>query len=195
MPDYIETDRLILRGPKESDVDAIIEAKNESRAELAPWFFWAQKDEDFGYDPAIEFLRRSIAKRTLREDFLFFAFEKETDRFLISTGIHPRNWDIGRFEIGYWLRTSQTGKGYVTESTNALTQFAFDYFDAKSVVIRADARNEKSQNVAKRLGYEYEGTLRASEPDAADKTKSRDLVYFSRLNNENLPKLNMKIVM
>ncbi|MBK67686.1 MAG: GNAT family N-acetyltransferase [Rickettsiales bacterium] len=194
LPKHIETDRLIIRNPVESDAEAIMEAKIESKAELAPWFPWAHSDEDFTLDSAKEFLRRSLSKLSLREDFLFFTFEKDTGRFLASTGIHPKNWDIGRFEIGYWLRSNAVGKGYVSESTNALTRFAFDFFKAKSVIVRADTKNTRSIAVAERLGFEKDGVLRASEIDVITK-KPRDTAYFSRLNKDGLPNIGMKIIM
>ena len=34
-------------------------------------------------------------------------------------------WSIPRFEIGYWLRTSQCGNGYMTAEAEKLTSTIF----------------------------------------------------------------------
>ena len=87
------------------------------------------------------------------------AFLKGTDTIVVSSGLSPR-WKVPSFEIGYWCRKSYQGQGYVTETVNALTDFAFTHLNAKRVFIRCDVDNHASANVARRAGFELEGTFR-----------------------------------
>jgi RimJ/RimL family protein N-acetyltransferase len=64
---------------------------------------------------------------------------------------------VPRFEIGYWIRASEQGKGYVIEAVNALTAFCFDKLNANRVEIRMDDKNERSWRVAERCGFTLEG--------------------------------------
>ena len=77
-----------------------------------------------------------------------------------GTGLHPRNWEIGYFEIGYWVRASAEGRGYIAETVRLLTDYAFDTLKANRLEIRCDELNVRSAAIPKRLGYVLEGRLR-----------------------------------
>ena len=96
--------------------------------------------------------------------------------------MHPRDWSVPSFEIGYWLRSSTVGKGYITEAVEALTQAAFQHLHAERIIIRCDSRNVRSARVAERAGYTLEATLRrdARAPDGS----LRDTLQFVRLAGE-----------
>jgi RimJ/RimL family protein N-acetyltransferase len=86
---------------------------------------------------------------------------------------------VRRFEIGYWVRRRFAGQGYITEAVRGITRFAFETLAARRVEIHCDARNERSQAVARRAGYELEATLRKHmlAPDG----ELRDTLIFVRL--------------
>ena len=67
--------------------------------------------------------------------------------------VHTRG-PPGTVEIGYWVRTDVTGRGYATEAARALTTAAFTRLhDVDRVEIWADVANTRSTAVAARLGY------------------------------------------
>jgi RimJ/RimL family protein N-acetyltransferase len=70
------------------------------------------------------------------------------------------DWEVPKFEIGYWARTSQTGHGYITEAVNGVVRLAIDTLGANRLEIRCDTKNDRSAAVAKRVGFVLEGTLR-----------------------------------
>jgi RimJ/RimL family protein N-acetyltransferase len=86
-------------------------------------------------------------------------------RYLGGSGLHRIDWNVGSFEIGYWIRKSAHGMGYVTEATKLLTQFAFEGLHANRVFITVAAPNVRSSAIPKRLGFVHEGTLRNSVRD------------------------------
>ncbi len=96
----------------------------------------------------------------LRETLSCSVWEIASNRYLGGTGIHPRSWEIGYFEIGYWLRATAEGHGYMTEAAQLLTNFALDMLKAQRVEIRCDERNQRSASVARRLGFKQEGCKR-----------------------------------
>lgn len=63
-------------------------------------------------------------------------------------------------EIGYWVRASAQGYGYATEAVTLLCSLAFKTFAAQRVTIQCEAANTKSANIARRLGFVHEATLR-----------------------------------
>ncbi|MGH3087678.1 MAG: GNAT family N-acetyltransferase, partial [Rubrobacteraceae bacterium] len=92
------------------------------------------------------------------------------------------DWDVPRFEIGYWLRTSFTGKGYMTEAVKGIAAFAFDELGAQRVEIKCDPLNEKSVRVAKRCGFRLEAELRNNERSPSGEL--RNTLVYSMLPEE-----------
>ena len=82
----------------------------------------------------------------------------------------PRlSWERRRFEIGYWVRTSLVGNGYVSECVAQLTRLCFERFDARRVEICASADNLRSRRVAELAGFRCERTIApdGSHPDGS----------------------------
>ena len=154
-PDAFESERLVIRCPRAGDGAALHEAVTKSLDELRPWMPWAAQAPSVADEEAV--VRRAHAKWLLREDLMMVLLSKETGQLLGGSGLHRIDWDVPKFEIGYWLRTSCTGHGYMTEAVNAITAFAFDMLKARRLEIRMDSRNTRSQGVAERCGFTAEG--------------------------------------
>jgi len=155
----IQTPRMLIRTPREDDAAALWEAIDESREHLGPWIHWVThyrtpRDADRFIDGAsLDFAGR-------RELFLAMFSREEPGRLLGGTGFHNIEWEIPAFEIGYWLRASAAGAGYMTEAVAAQCAFAAERFGAKRIAITCDAANERSAAVPRRLGFAEEGRLR-----------------------------------
>ena len=103
--------------------------------------------------------RRAEANFLLRTDLSFLVFARETSRLVASVGLHRTDWDIPKTEVGYWVRTSETGKGYASEGVAALASWALQVLHAKRVELVTDERNVGSRAVAERCGFTLEGIL------------------------------------
>lgn len=66
--------------------------------------------------------------------------------------------DVG--EIGYWIRTDETGDGIGTEATARILEFAFNDLHMHRVTLRIAVGNKASERLAEKLGFLFEGTLR-----------------------------------
>ncbi len=157
VPDLITGDLLELRAPALEHVDEAFAALNESLAELQEYMPWAKSDNDRS-DTELS-IRRAVAAFVLREDLRYHMFDRRSGRFVGSTGLHRIKWSVPRFEIGYWVRTSATGKGFAKDAVRALTRTAFEQLGAKRVEIRCDDRNAASAAVAQACGYRFDGLL------------------------------------
>jgi RimJ/RimL family protein N-acetyltransferase len=169
-----ETERLILRTPLATDAVAIQEAIEESFADLHVWMDWATTLQSLEVTEANQ--RRHQANYEAAEDFTVSAFRKDSGRYVLGAGLHPRNWKVPSFEIGYWCRTSMQGNGYVTEVVKDLTAAAFRDMAAGRVEIRCDSRNQRSRRVAERAGFRLEAILRSH--DRANDGSMRDTTIY-----------------
>ena len=151
-------ERILVRPYRESDAQALFEAMIESREHLRPWLPFA--DEHQTVDESRNWINLQVANWILRDDLALSIWEQASGRYLGGIGLHPHDWKIGYFEIGYWLRASAEGYGYVTEAVRLLTDYALDTLKANRLEIRCDKLNTRSAAVPKRLGYVLEGRLR-----------------------------------
>lgn len=180
VPEIIETERLTLRAPRLGDGEIVFHAVEESRETLKVWMPWAVTEASIAASES--FIRFSASMFMRREEFNFLIFEKSSGTLLGASSLHTIDWSVPRFEIGYWLRDSATGKGYMTEAVHALTRLAFETLDAERVEIRCDTRNEPSANVARRAGYTQEACLRRQS--RGTQGELRDTYIFAKLRDE-----------
>ncbi len=157
-PDSFDTERLTIRSPMPGDGEELQAAVAESIDDLRPWMPWAD------HIPTVEeeedAVRQGRARFLTREDLWLLIFLKGTHTLVGGSGLHRINWDVPRFEIGYFVRSRFAGQGYITEAVRGITRFAFETLGARRVEIHCDARNERSRRVAERTGFELEATLR-----------------------------------
>lgn len=158
IPESFESKRLLIRAPQWGDGAAVNEAVAESIEQLRPWMPWAQKMptlEDSETD-----IRNARLKFLERTDLRLLLTLKETGQIIGCSGLHRINWEARKFEIGYWVRTSFSKQGMITEAADAITNFAVHELQANRIEIRCDERNMQSAKVAQRLGFTLEGILR-----------------------------------
>lgn len=182
IPDSFQTERLIIRSPRAGDGAAMNAAVRESLAHLKPWMPWA--DHEPTVDESEELVRRGAARWILREDLWLLLFRKSDGLYVGGSGLHRINWSTPSFEIGYWVRKSLEGQGYVTEAVAAITDIAFMAVSAERVEIRCDTRNERSAAVARRAGYTLEATLHHDSRDTSGEL--RDTYIFGMTQQQYL---------
>jgi ribosomal-protein-serine acetyltransferase len=183
MPEYLTLlplfeelrgERVVVRPYRLEDAAALREAIEESREHVRPWLPFAdahQTDEE-----TRDWIIRGMAEWLTRVNVSLSIWDAASGRYLGGIGLHPRNWEVRYFSIGYWLRQSAEGHGYVREAVRLVTDFAFEHLEANRVEIRCDARNRRSAAVAEALGFVREALLR-NHSRASDGTLRNTLVF------------------
>jgi RimJ/RimL family protein N-acetyltransferase len=185
LPMPILTPRLMIRPRQVGEGKIVCQAIEESMDSLKPWMPFAQLPQTS--DDLEEHCRKSLAEFVLRTNFTLSIYTRDGKDFIGSTGIHRPNWDVRSFHIGYWICKKFEGKGMITESTNALTRYAFEVLRAKRVEIRCDSDNLRSLSVMKRLGFVQEGVLKNDSLGIGGKI--RDTIVTARYDLLELPAL------
>lgn len=157
-PDSFETERLIIRAPRAGDGKPLNDAVRETFDNLRPWMPWAKTIPEV--QDTEELVRRGAARWIMREDLWMLLFRKSDGIYVGGSGLHRIDWSVPACEIGYWVRKSLEGQGYIGEAVAGITRFAFDVIGAERLEIRCDTRNIRSANVARRAGYTLEATFR-----------------------------------
>ena len=179
-PESFETERLVIRSPLPGDGPEVYRAVRESIGELSAWMAWPKEHRTV--DDSEANARRARVAFMARSELRLHLYLKGTDALVGIAGLQGIDWDVPKFEIGYWCRTSFTGHGYITEAVRAIRSIAFHTLGARRVEIRCDPDNLKSARVAERAGFTLEATLHNNEL-GTDGTP-RDTLIYSCLRNE-----------
>lgn len=176
-PEQFTTERLLIRKPMPGDGKAVYDAIQASLSELKEFMPWAHRNQTV--DDVEVNMREAHAKFLTREDLRLHLYDKETGEFIGSSGLHRINWSVPKFEIGYWIDTRHSGKGFITEATQAITEFAFAELKARRVEIRCDSTNTKSRAIPEKLGFTLEGILK-NDGLSADGETVRDTCVYAK---------------
>lgn len=178
MFETLHTERLVLRPYHLDDAEARWQAIEESRDHLRRY----EPEQAASCRSVAEsqvWIIRANADWLVRKRFAIGIWTQVTKQYLGGIGLRPREgdgWSVPAFELGYWVRASAQGHGYVTEAVGSVTAYAFEQLHAQRVEIRCEASNERSAAVATRLGFRLEGHLR-NIARQADGTLIDELIY------------------
>jgi RimJ/RimL family protein N-acetyltransferase len=158
----LETERLVLRPPVPEDAEP-----------LAPMYADPEVMRYLGDGRTLtgEETERSV-KRMIEgwkaDGFgLFTTVRKEDDVVIGRVGLilwDPETWQTTRanaegpkeLEVGYTIGRPYWGNGFGTEAAGAARDFALEELGARRLIALIIHGNEGSENVARKLGFEYE---------------------------------------
>jgi ribosomal-protein-serine acetyltransferase len=151
-------DEVSLELAEEHHAQAIFDLTDRNRVHLAPWMPWVPTTltvaDTLGF---LRFVRAEYAAGRA-----FHCNLRYRDTVVGGIGLRVDRNNDGA-ELGYWIDEAHTGKGIVTRAAKALTTAAFRDLGLHRVTIRAGVENIRSRAIPERLGYVFEGVLRASE--------------------------------
>lgn len=179
IPICLEGNKLLLKVPNINFALFMQEAIQESFHDLNFWLDWAT------HIPTLAECEcraaNALEKFEKRTELPFYIFSKDENYFIGRIGLHHINWDIPKFEIGYWIRTSCQRQGYAAEAVKVITHFAFDKLHANRVEIRCDENNLRSKAIAQKLAFNLEGVLHNDTltPDG----RLRNTMVFAKISD------------
>lgn len=166
----IETDRLILRPMRITDVDDLLEYQSDP--EIVKYIPWPPRTRV----QVIEAAEKTIATCTFdiqdENDYIVLVWE-------LKNGPGVENNEIGQVigqsnmglvskrdscaNIGWVTHRGFQRQGYALEATKALMHFGFDALPIHRIIADIDTRNPESAAMAEKLGMRREGEFIDSE--------------------------------
>lgn len=131
------------------------EAVERNREFLRTYLFWVDKTNSF--DDVAAATKLFDLWWAEQSKFAYVISDKHSQKLLGCIDIHNIDLTNCIAEIGYWLREEKTGFGYMSEAVGLIEAEAFAK-GIRRIEISCDEANVASANVAKRCGYQYEGT-------------------------------------
>lgn len=157
----VESDRLLLRLPEDSDVSEIVHYYRRNREHLQPWsptFADRMFRTEYWFDQVVG--RRAEFEAGLGARA--FIFRKEAPAVVIGNlalnQIH--RGPAQQCVLGYSLAEDAQGRGYMVEAVRGAVRFAFADLRLHRVMAGYMPRNLRSAAVLRRAGFTVEGYAR-----------------------------------
>ncbi|HEX8847012.1 MAG TPA: GNAT family N-acetyltransferase [Pyrinomonadaceae bacterium] len=158
MRDGLSDGNILIRPFSDADIPAVYEAVRESIAELSRWMPWCH--EDYSIEETRAFIMSREEARNTEAEYSFGIFDVRTGKFLGAVGINQINRIHGYANLGYWVRTSATGRGVASSAARLATRFGLEEAGLHRVEILAALENRASQRAAEKARAVREGVLR-----------------------------------
>ncbi|WP_273122459.1 GNAT family N-acetyltransferase [Bacillus weihaiensis] len=144
-----ETDRLLLRVFKETDVEAA----------MAFWGNQEVMEHCLGAIPHNHLHKALAAYATCQKEkglSMYAVVEKESNRVIGAAGFNVRI-SSESVELLYHFAKVAWGKGYATEAAAACVKFAIENAKVKKIYASADKGNAGSLKILEKIGFENKG--------------------------------------
>jgi len=159
IPSELRTARLRLRPWRADDAARLEPILRRDTQHLGPWIPAAVATPASA--PLLaERLSRFAADFAVARAWRFALIDDAMDELLGEIDLFPRNAsgrvpldDADRAEVGYWLRSDRTSRGFATEGVRAVMQAAASLGRFSHIEIRCDPRNVRSAAIPARLGF------------------------------------------
>ena len=154
------TERVRLRPPMASDWASWADVRRQSKTFLQPWEpTWPPDSLSRGsFRRRIEQTEREAREGSARS---FLLLLRDADTVIGGLTIsHIRRGVSQTASLGYWLGEAHTGQGYMTEALRTAIPFAFTELKLHRIEAACLPKNEASQRLLERLGFQEEGRAR-----------------------------------
>jgi ribosomal-protein-serine acetyltransferase len=153
------TDGLVrLRPYRPDDADALYAAARESIDEVHVWLPWCHPR--YQYEEAADWVAARADLWRAGQEYSFVIEDPADGAMAGGCGLNQFDDLRLRANLGYWLRTSRTGRGLATAATRLLARWGVERLGLQRVEIVAATGNVRSQRVAERSGALREGVAR-----------------------------------
>ena len=152
-PERLETERLVLRRPRPEDAPAIFEGWAQDK-EVTRYLTWRPHEH---IEQTQAFVQSCLSAWEHQTRFPYMITLKETGQVI---GMIDPRVEGSRVGIGYGTARAHWGKGYMTEATRALIEWAFQQPSIYRVYATTDLENIGSRRVLEKAGMQCEGILR-----------------------------------
>ncbi len=146
----LETERLLLRRLQSSDIEFLTDLWTDPQVTR---YLGGPRDRDW-----LQSVFEETAQNPYAEQYdLWPVVEKATTHVVGHCGLLDKEVEGNiEIELTYILTPSAWGKGYATEISQAIKQFAFEKMGVERLIALIEPENEPSEQVALRLGMRLE---------------------------------------
>ena len=153
----LRTERLLMRGFRDDDLDAFAEISADSEVTR-----WVGDPDGLSREEAWRRMAYFVGHWQLRGFGQWALVERPIGRLVGRAGLNqPEGWP--GLEVGWLVARRFWGHGYAPEAGRAAMEWARDELGADHVISLIEDHNERSARVAEKLGMSVEGRTRIAD--------------------------------
>lgn len=159
----LDTERLVLRRYRESDIDAMFEIITDSR--LSTYI----KFPNLSFDEELECIKKWIMEADVSRNERWVIERKEDGVVVGNIDVNTVNKKHNYCNVGYTIRYDYWGNGYAAEALKVVSDYLLDsgYY---LVECSCNERNKQSSKVMLKAGFKKDGYI-------ANRRKNDDGTY------------------
>lgn len=131
-----------------------------SNADRLKRYFPRTLEQNLTPDLSKYFVEKKVKQFLTKEELLFKLKHKERRTIIGLVYIKKLNRDKRQAELAYCIGYQFEGKGWMSQSIQALSNYAFEVLDLKALQIIVHNTNKGSIKVAEKCGYTWQTTLK-----------------------------------
>ena len=148
----------MLRVPTAGDVEPLWEAARESMEELQRWMAWFH--DGYGASDVKAWVESSQRGWESDDDFNLVITEPGSGSVLGACGLNKVDRVNRSANLGYWVRSTETGRGVATEAAALVAHWGLGVLGLSRLEVVVATGNTASLRVAEKLGAVREGVAR-----------------------------------
>ena len=157
IPLSFETKRLLVRRYRVTDENTLYRSARASIDEVFEFLPWCHPEYSRG--DAREWLTKIEPDWHEGSAYNFAIFNQSGNTFHGGCSISRIDEHLTA-NLGYWIKSSNSGRGIATEASFGLARFGIEHLNLQRLEIIMSTKNPKSKRVAEKIGATFEGSLR-----------------------------------
>ena len=154
----IETERLILRELEYTDEKDLFEMDSDPEVHL-----FIENNPVKSIDEITKVIEMFKVQYNENGIARWAVVDKLTNECVGWSGLkyfnQPLNNHSNFYELGYRFKKKHWGKGFATESSNAILDYGFKNLNTDTIYAITDPKNENSKKVLTKLGFDFKETF------------------------------------
>ena len=130
---------------------------DKNRELFKTWLLWL--DGVQSVEDTKTFINRTLERYAKQNYINCMVFHNNTLVGNVELSI-KKGYGIKKGELGYWLGAESHGKGIMQKATAKMLEIGFEQYDLDKIMLKCAVKNERSCNVAQKLGMSHEGRQR-----------------------------------
>ena len=172
----VENEKIGLRGLELEDAKTLHE--NMNNANLTEFLDMLRP---FSLEEEENFIKSSWKERKEGSGFSFAVVDKKSDKLIGFVNLKEIKRVSKSAEVGAWLSEDYWGKGYGSEATKLILNYAFNTLNLHSVHATTFGFNKRSIKALEKTGFKKQGVFREAR---FIKGKYVDVIYLDLLKKE-----------
>ena len=155
----LETERLLLRPPRSSDLPELVPLIDDRRISDPTTI-----PHPYDLAEGRRFVRKASLQRRAGRDLALLAIDRSDGSILGGLGLTLRGTDLAHpwAEVGYWVRVDAWGRGYASEGLAETLRVGFVDLRLRRIEAWVKGFNPASVRVLRKAGFRIEGRARSS---------------------------------